>query len=280
MISSEETPAPSAQTSRCPPPSNCSSDEGLHTPTKTTELNIEDAEGSLLQNFSRLKRCASTPLLPYTSTPLGFRPVVTTDNSVQIPIVGYEVMEERARFTVYKIRIENKAMGEAWYIFRRYTDFIRLHSKLKCEFPKKVLTLPRKRWFGNNFSQSFIEERIHGLQKFIDTVTSDKDLLGSRNIRDFFCLDEPPTFSEIGEESRAIFEALEETIYQLKRQLRLREAEIMNMRMAVTGAQEKAVTISQTLKEVACCDRCKDKVHGVSEDLQRVLCLQFSNLCS
>ncbi|KAG8335842.1 Sorting nexin-16 [Homalodisca vitripennis] len=153
-------------------------------------------------------------------------------------------------------------------------------SRLKCEFPKKVLTLPRKRWFGNNFSQSFIEERLHGLQKFIDTVTSDKELLASQNIRDFFCLDEPPSFSEIGEESRAIFEALEETIYQLRRQLRLKETEIMNMRMSVTGAQEKAVTISQTLKEVACCDNCKDKVQNISEDLQRVLCLQFSNLCS
>ncbi|XP_046678702.1 sorting nexin-16 [Homalodisca vitripennis] len=279
MISSEENENP-GQTACCPPPSQSSSDEGLHTPTKPVNLNIDDAECSLLSNFERLKRCASTPVLPYTSTPLGFQSVVTSDTTVQIPIVGYEVMEERARFTVYKIKIENKAMGEAWYIFRRYTDFVRLHSKLKCEFPKKVLTLPRKRWFGNNFSQSFIEERLHGLQKFIDTVTSDKELLASQNIRDFFCLDEPPSFSEIGEESRAIFEALEETIYQLRRQLRLKETEIMNMRMSVTGAQEKAVTISQTLKEVACCDNCKDKVQNISEDLQRVLCLQFSNLCS
>lgn len=47
----------------------------------------------------RLKRCVSTPLLPYTSTPQGFRPV-SSESPVQIPIVGYEVMEERARFTV------------------------------------------------------------------------------------------------------------------------------------------------------------------------------------
>lgn len=74
--------------------------------------------------------------------------------------------------------------------------------QLKCEFPKKILTLPRKRWFGNNFSLPFIEERIRGLQSFIDNVTYDTELLESRTIREFFCLDEPPSYSEIGEESR------------------------------------------------------------------------------
>lgn len=49
---------------------------------------------------SSLKRYASTPVLPYTSTPTGFRQIANIDTSVQIPIVGYEVMEERARFTV------------------------------------------------------------------------------------------------------------------------------------------------------------------------------------
>lgn len=62
--------------------------------------------------------------------------------------------------------------------------------------------MPRKRWFGNNFSLAFIEERIRGLQRFIDAVTKDEELLAARSIRDFFCLDEPPSYNEIGEESR------------------------------------------------------------------------------
>jgi sorting nexin-16 len=79
---------------------------------------------------------------------------------------------------------------------------VQIYFQLKSEFPKKVLTLPRKRWFGNNFSLPFIEERIKGLQSFIDAIVSDKELIDSRMIRDFFCLDEPPSYSEIGEESR------------------------------------------------------------------------------
>lgn len=74
--------------------------------------------------------------------------------------------------------------------------------QLKLEFPKKALVMPRKRWFGNNFSMSFIEDRIRGLQHFIDTVTSDEELLATITVRQFFCLDEAPAASEIGEESR------------------------------------------------------------------------------
>lgn len=86
-----------------------------------------------------------------------------------------------------------------------YNLLIFLHLtllQLKLEFPKKALVMPRKRWFGNNFSMSFIEDRIRGLQHFIDTVTSDEELLATITVRQFFCLDEPPAASEIGEESR------------------------------------------------------------------------------
>ncbi|XP_054275146.1 sorting nexin-16 [Macrosteles quadrilineatus] len=257
-------------------PSNSSSDEGPNNTSRTELVNLEDSQCSVISNCS-LKRSASTPLLPYTSTPLGFKHVHPSDASIQIPIVGYEVMEERARFTVYKIKIENKTVQDSWFIFRRYTDFVRLHSKLKLEFPKIVLTLPRKRWFGNNFSLPFIEERIKGLQSFIDSIVNNKELMESKTIRDFFCLDEPPSYSEIGEESRAIFEALEDTIYQLRLQLGAKEAEIMNMRMSINNAQEKAVTVTQKLNEVKTCERCKEKVQDVSDELQQVLCLQFTS---
>lgn len=50
--------------------------------------------------FSRLKRFASTPVLPYSNT-LGDRSAIPVEKElVHIPIIGYEVMEERARFTV------------------------------------------------------------------------------------------------------------------------------------------------------------------------------------
>ncbi|XP_036193319.1 sorting nexin-16 isoform X4 [Myotis myotis] len=47
-------------------------------------------------------------------------------------ILGYEVMEERAKFTVYKIQVK-KNPEESWVVFRRYTDFSRLNDKAFCE---------------------------------------------------------------------------------------------------------------------------------------------------
>lgn len=149
-----------------------------------------------------------------------------TNDDLQIPIVGYEVMEERARFTVYKLKVELKN-GDCWFVFRRYTDFVRLLSQLrKHKIPISHLTLPRKKWFGDNFAPSFLEERIRGLQVFVNGILSNPILIGTACVREFFCLDEPPAISDTVEESRAIFEALKDTIYHLRQQLKEREAEL------------------------------------------------------
>ncbi|XP_076272262.1 sorting nexin 16 [Rhynchophorus ferrugineus] len=147
-------------------------------------------------------------------------------NPIQIPIVGYEIMEERARFTVYKLRIENKITGDCWYVFRRYTDFVRLCNKLRNRYHDVVKYLPRKRWLKNNFDPIFLEERISGLQTLVNAILRVPELVSSIEIQDFFCLNEPPTCSETNEESRAMFEALEDTISDLKLQLREKDAHI------------------------------------------------------
>ncbi|KAL1518144.1 hypothetical protein ABEB36_001814 [Hypothenemus hampei] len=148
-------------------------------------------------------------------------------NPIQIPIVGYEIMEERARFTVYKLRVENKINGDCWYVFRRYTDFVRLCNRFRNKYPEVVKHLPRKRWLKNNFDPTFLEDRISSLQTLVDTILREPDLVCSKEIQDFFCLNEPPTVhSDTNEESRAVFEALEDTIVDLKTQLRDRDARI------------------------------------------------------
>ncbi|KAJ8971077.1 hypothetical protein NQ317_014750 [Molorchus minor] len=131
-------------------------------------------------------------------------------SNIQIPIVGYEIMEERARFTAYDVReanfnsrcislrIENKLSGDCWYVFRRYTDFVRLCSRLR-----------------NNFPRIFLEERVSGLQTLVNAILNVPELIASQEIQDFFCLNEPPVCTETNEESRAMFEALEETINDL-----------------------------------------------------------------
>ncbi|KAJ8931215.1 hypothetical protein NQ314_015912 [Rhamnusium bicolor] len=124
-------------------------------------------------------------------------------HNIQIPIVGYEIMEERARFTVYKLRIENKVTV--------------------------IRHLPKKRWLKNNFDPIFLEERGNGLQTLVNAILSTPDLVATQEIQDFFCLNEPPAFTEANEESRAIFETLEETISDLKQQLREKESLIESL---------------------------------------------------
>lgn len=106
---------------------------------------------------------------------------------------------------VFKLRIENKATGDCWYVFRRYTDFVRLCSRLKHKYPHITQHLPRKRWLGNNFDPVFLEERLHGLQSLVNAILRESELLNSQQIQDFFCLNEPPVYSETNEESRVMY---------------------------------------------------------------------------
>lgn len=97
--------------------------------------------------------------------------------------------------------------GDCWFVFRRYTDFVRLLAQLKRQkVPLAHLSLPRKKWLGDNFAPSFLEERIHGLQAFVNGILSSPILIGVSCVREFFCLDEPPVLSDTAEESRVSFE--------------------------------------------------------------------------
>ncbi|XP_014471783.1 PREDICTED: sorting nexin-16 isoform X1 [Dinoponera quadriceps] len=176
-----------------------------------------------------------------------------TNEDLRIPIVGYEIMEERARFTVYKLRVELKN-GDCWFVFRRYTDFVRLLAQLRRQkIPIARLSLPRKKWLGDNFAPSFLEERIRGLQTFVNGILSSPILIGVSCVREFFCLDEPPVLSDTAEESRAIFEALEDTIYHLRQELRERDTALASEKALCNEFRKK---LHQILSERQTCSKC------------------------
>uniref|UniRef100_A0A182NJX2 PX domain-containing protein n=1 Tax=Anopheles dirus TaxID=7168 RepID=A0A182NJX2_9DIPT len=188
-------------------------------------------------------------------------------SAVRIPIVGYEVMEERARFTIFKLRIENSISHTCWLVLRRYTDFVRLNNKLRTIFPHCNLVLPRKKWFGDNFSSGFIDNRIQGLQTFINTILGDVTMRTCQAVRDFFCLDEPPSYSESMEESRVIFEAQEETISQLKQQLQAKEdmVQVLQMKLA-TELNRNAILSNVIRNSVENCAKCSKSVDQVMKE--------------
>lgn len=49
--------------------------------------------------------------------------------------------------------------------------------QLKKKFPYKEWRLPSKRFFGNNFEPSFINQRRQGLNEFISSVVSTIEVL-------------------------------------------------------------------------------------------------------
>ncbi|XP_014360722.2 sorting nexin-16 [Papilio machaon] len=158
--------------------------------------------------------------------------------SLQIPIVGYEVMEERARFTIYKLKVEDDKRDQSWLVFRRYTDFVRLYTRIKSELPNVMLPLPGKRWFRDNFEPAFLEERVRGLQVFVNAV-----LLKLPNhpvVREFFCLDEPPQVFTYQPEVQAVYGALEDSITTLKVQLKQKDATIMHLQRQLAQFELKS----------------------------------------
>lgn len=160
-------------------------------------------------------------------------------DSLKIPIVGFEVMEERARFTIYKLKVEDDNRDQSWLVFRRYTDFVRLFSRIKAEQPNLNLPLPGKRWFRDNFEPAFLEERVRGLQIFVNAIIN--KLPNHPVVREFFCLDEPPQVFSYQPEVQAVYGALEDSITTLKMQLKQKDATIMHLqkRLAQFEAQVK-----------------------------------------
>ncbi|XP_030613014.1 sorting nexin-16 isoform X2 [Archocentrus centrarchus] len=188
------------------------------------------------------------PSVEYTSCP---RSISDPSGSQQVEerpitptVLGYEVMEERAKFTVYKILVR-KTLDESWVIFRRYTDFSRLNDKLKEMFPGFRLSLPPKRWFKDNYDSNFLEDRQLGLQAFLQNLVAHKDIANCLPVREFLCLDDPPGPFDSLEESRAFCETLEESNYRLQRELLEKQKEIASLKRRLEEREQAILLLEK-----------------------------------
>ncbi|XP_022410730.1 sorting nexin-16 isoform X2 [Neophocaena asiaeorientalis asiaeorientalis] len=164
-------------------------------------------------------------------------------------ILGYEVMEERAKFTVYKILVK-KSPEESWVVFRRYTDFSRLNDKLKEMFPGFRLALPPKRWFKDNYNADFLEDRQLGLQAFLQNLVAHKDIANCLAVREFLCLDDPPGPFDSLEESRAFCETLEETNYRFQKELLEKQKELESLKKLLCEKQLLIDTLENRIRNL------------------------------
>ncbi|XP_028824079.1 sorting nexin-16 [Denticeps clupeoides] len=177
-------------------------------------------------------------------------------------VLGYEVMEERAKFTVYKVLVK-KSAEESWVVFRRYTDFARLNDKLKEMFPGFRLSLPPKRWFKDNYDSEFLEDRQLGLQAFLQNLVAHKDIANCVPVHEFLCLDDPPGPFDSLEESRAFCETLEESNYRLQRELGERQKEISSLKRKLDEQQQRISVLEQRLSGESPCVSVQGSVSSI-----------------
>lgn len=182
-------------------------------------------------------------------------------------ILGYEVMEERAKFTVYKIQVK-KNPEESWVVFRRYTDFSRLNDKLKEMFPGFRLALPPKRWFKDNYNADFLEDRKLGLQAFLQNLVAHKDIAHCLAVREFLCLDDPPGPFDSLEESRAFCETLEDTNYRFQKELLEKQKEVESLKKLLGEKQLRIDTLESRIRAL-CSDR-EEPPHWSGTEGERV----------
>ncbi|XP_067632431.1 uncharacterized protein Snx16 [Eurosta solidaginis] len=226
---------------------------------RLSECSLNSSAGGYSQRTSAMSSSVLTLSSNY--------PATNEPNTVmRVPIIGYEVMEERARFTVYKLRVENPMTNDCWLVLRRYTDFVRLNTKLKQLFPNVALLLPRKKIFGDNFNAVFLDNRVQGLQIFVNSIMAKDDLRKCKLVREFFCLDEPPSYSESMEECRAIFEAQEETIAHLKVQVNSKNEMILNLQQKLREELAEKEQLKKALETTTKnCPRCEAAIsHNIS----------------
>ncbi|XP_006830882.1 PREDICTED: sorting nexin-16 isoform X2 [Chrysochloris asiatica] len=136
-------------------------------------------------------------------------------------ILGYEVMEERAKFT------------------------------LKEMFPGFRLALPPKRWFKDNYNADFLEDRQLGLQAFLQNLVAHKDIANCLAVREFLCLDDPPGPFDSLEESRAFCETLEETNYRLQKELLEKQKEVETLKKQLNEKQLHIDTIENRIRTLS-----------------------------
>ncbi|XP_032223541.2 sorting nexin-16 [Nematostella vectensis] len=170
-----------------------------------------------------------------------------SEQEIQAPIVGYEVVESRKRFTVFQIAV-NFADGRSWFVFRRYSEFARMDENLRKMFTESFpdCSLPPKRFLGDNFENCFIEMRKNALQEYLNCILSRDDISGSQPVVEFLCLDEPPGPYDSLEESRAFIDNLEESLSELRaRQSDLRgELKLAKAQLRQAQGQRRALLVA------------------------------------
>lgn len=177
------------------------SSESSPEPTSgSTTLNafpLNQAEVSIAGTETRVE--LGSPIVPSTSLTkkssnflkkVGLMPnysSVSSYHSDEQEQAIFSVRQGKRLFTVYKVLIKANA-NQQWTVYKRYSEFDALDRQLQKHFPllhKNLPELPPKRYFWDNMSSDFIQNRASGLHRYIQHIFSSPVLLRSKPVREF-----------------------------------------------------------------------------------------------
>ncbi|KAI9359819.1 Phox homologous domain-containing protein [Pilaira anomala] len=101
---------------------------------------------------------------------------MSQDSIQAIFIKQTETKNDGKSYTAYRIDIQ--AAVRQWHIWKRYSDFVKLHQQLIGSFPGISIPaqLPQKRIFPPTFSApERVEDRRQGLEDYLRTIQSCRD---------------------------------------------------------------------------------------------------------
>ncbi|XP_059473344.1 serine/threonine-protein kinase Sgk1-like isoform X2 [Neocloeon triangulifer] len=141
----------------------------------------------MLKNLQFIRR-KREEFLPGSPPPVAMNADHESEKSASASIQDTETWEKNKKFTVYKVAVRKG--NASWFIFRRYNEFSKLCEIAKKQAPHLQLKMPGKKFFGNNMEPKLVEARREALDDFIQKVMNDERLMHTREVRDFFQLDQ------------------------------------------------------------------------------------------
>ncbi|NWT39349.1 SNX16 protein, partial [Chroicocephalus maculipennis] len=164
-------------------------------------------------------------------------------------ILGYEVMEERAKFTVYKILVK-RSPEESWVVFRRYTDFSRLNDKVRIIRWQVKLPLSRNLWLKSFPGNDYLWSSLQLTQEliFLPFLGS---VLFSILLAEEGLWNTEDTYIHGINDNLAFCETLEETNYRLQKELLEKQREVESLKKLLSEKQLHIDAIERRIRDIS-----------------------------
>ncbi|XP_018577466.1 sorting nexin-13 isoform X2 [Anoplophora glabripennis] len=200
------------------------SDVTMFTGKNDTDLKSRSSS----QDSKKIKIVADSLDIEEEALKTAERCLKTGDYVLSVNIIETGIVCEKGKtFGIYAVRVTRQfetGYSEEWHIYRRYSDFHDLYTKVKEKFPDlSKLTFPGKKTF-HNMDRSVLERRMKMLGSYMHELCQSQVISSHHTLRELLM-----TFLEQGDYDRATGGPIASTIDSLVNPLKSGMKTIKNM---------------------------------------------------